>query len=175
MNDDRTPRRSRLRALPRPRPATLIALLALVMATGGTSLASSLISGSSLKNGSVSGKKIAKGAIDSTKLAAGTVSWKSLGAQIIAAPPVTLPVSGTHITPVVGTATCPAGTVGISGGETMSDPSQAFVIQSGQAGLAGSQAGLPGAAPTGWTATAAAAGYSAATMTVYAICIAAGS
>jgi hypothetical protein len=29
-------------------------------------------------------------------------------------------------------------------------------------------------APTGWTATGAAAGYSAATMTVYAVCIAAG-
>jgi trimeric autotransporter adhesin len=159
-------------------------LLALVMATGGTSLASSLISGSSLKNGSVSGSKIAKGAIDASKLkkgavtpdalAAGTISWKSLGAQIVAAPPVALPVSGTHATPISATATCPAGTVAISGGETMSDPSQAFVIQSVQAGLAGAQAGLPGAAPTGWTATGAAAGYSAATMTVYAICITAG-
>jgi hypothetical protein len=184
MNDDRKPRAQRLRRLPLPRLATVIALVALVMAMGGSSLAGSLISGSSLKNGSVSGSKIAKGAISASKLAKGAVtapalgaavvSWKSLGAQIVAAPPVTLPVSSTATTPVTATATCPAGTVGISGGETMSDPAQAYVIQSVQAGLVGAQAGLPGAVPTGWTATGAAGGYSAATMTVYAICINAG-
>jgi trimeric autotransporter adhesin len=174
----------RLRSLPRPRPATAIALVALVMAMGGTSVAGSLISGSTLKNGSVTGKKLAKGTIDGTRLGkgavtgvalgAGAVSWKSLGAQIVAAAPVALPVGSTKAVPVSATATCPAGTVGISGGEVMSDPSQAFVIQSVQAGMNGAQAGLPGSAPTGWSATGAAAGYNAATMTVYAICIAAG-
>jgi hypothetical protein len=186
---------ARLRVLPHPRPATAIALVALVMAMGGTSVAGSLISGSTLKNGSVPGKKLAKstvdatrisnGAIDGSKLAkgavsadsiaAGAISWKSLGAQIVAAAPVTLTVSNTNkIIPVTGTATCPAGTVGISGGETMSDPSQGLLLQSVQSGLAGSQAGLPGAAPTGWSATGGALGYSAVTMTVYAICIPAG-
>jgi hypothetical protein len=154
----------------RPRPATVIALLALVMAMGGTSVAGSLISGATLKNGSVSRNKIAKGAIDSTRLASGAVSWKSLGAQVVAAAPVTLSTTGV---PLTATATCPAGTVAISGGETMSDPDFAFVVQSVQAGLPGAQAGLPGAAPTGWSATGATGGQNTAQMTVYAICISA--
>jgi hypothetical protein len=202
--------------LARPRPATLIALLALFMAMGGTSLAGSVLSGSALKNGSVSRKKIATNAIDSTRLAAnsvtsgklakgavgasklatgavtaaalapgsvagtnlavGAVSWKSLGAQVVAAAPVTLPVpTSPAIIPVSATATCPAGSVAISGGQTVSDTANAFVIQSVQAGLVGAQAGLPGAAPTGWTSVGADAGVNAATMTVYAICISAGS
>jgi hypothetical protein len=179
------PSARRLRNLPRPRPATAIALFALVMAMGGTSVASSLISGSTLKNGSVTGKKLAKGTIDGTRLGkgavtgialgAGAVSWKSLGAQIVAAAPVALPVgNSTKLLPVSATATCPAGTVGIAGGQVMSDPSQAVVSQSVQAGMNGAQAGLPGATPTGWSATGVAIGYNAATMTVYAICIAAG-
>jgi hypothetical protein len=168
-------------ATARPRPATVIALLALVMAMGGTSVAGSLISGTSLKNGSVSRNKIAKNAIDDSrlaakavtadKLAAGAVSWKSLGAQVVAAAPVTLSTTGA---PLSATATCPAGTVAISGGETFSDPAFAFVVQSVQAGLAGAQAGLPGAAPTGWSVTGAAGGQNTAQMTVYAICISAG-
>ena len=57
--------------------------------------------------------------------------------------------------------------VAISGGESLSDLAFAVVIQS-------VQVSLPGAAPTGWTATGATVGNLAATMTVYAICINAG-
>lgn len=207
-----------LRALPFPRPATGMSLLALVMAMGGTSIAGSVLSGSSLTNGSVTRNKIAKNAIDSprlagsavttSKLAAGAVnaarlakaavtaqaiapgaitspalgagavaasnlaptavSWKALGAQLVAAAPVALPVGTTSIVPATGTATCPAGTVAISGGESISNVADAFVIQA-------VQVGSPGGAPTGWTATGATGGSEAATMTVYAVCINAGS
>jgi hypothetical protein len=201
----------------RPSPATIIAVLALVMATGGTSLAGSMISGSTLNNRSVTRQKIATGAIDSTLLAANavtkdkiakgsvssskleagavtqaalakgavtsaalgagavaaanlapaTVSWKSLGAQLVAAPPVTLPGATFTDVPATGTASCPTGTVAISGGESLSDTTNAFVIQS-------FQAGQPGAQPTGWIATGATGGTTASAMTVYAICISAG-
>jgi hypothetical protein len=57
--------------------------------------------------------------------------------------------------------------IAISGGESLSDLAFAFVIQS-------VQVSLPGAAPTGWTATGATVGNLAATMTGYAICINAG-
>ena len=60
MSQDTAPR---TRRLPRPGAATPIALLALVMAMGGTSLAGSAISGSALANGSVSRSKIAAKAI----------------------------------------------------------------------------------------------------------------
>jgi hypothetical protein len=69
-------------------------------------------------------------------------SWKSLGAQVVAATPVTLPVGTTTDVPVTSTAACPSGTVAISGGESISDLTFAYVIQS-------VQAGLPGAPPTG--------------------------
>ena len=84
---------------------------------------------------------------------------------MIAGAPLALPV-GPPYAVATTTASCPAGTVAISGGESFSDPSNSFVVQAFQAGQAGS-------APTGWTATGAtvAAG---ATMTVYAICISAG-
>ncbi len=218
MKDDMASPVSRLRALPRPRPATAIALLALMMAMGGTSIAGSVINGGDLKNGSVTRSKIGSNAIDSTRLAGNAVtagkiakaavssaklakgavnaaalasgsvtskalgagavtasnlapaavSWKSLGAQVVAAPPVVLPVGTTQVIPATAAATCPAGTVAISGGESISDTTNAFVIQS-------VQVGAPGAAPTGWAATGGTAGTLPATMTVYAICIAAGS
>jgi hypothetical protein len=217
VNEDSNSLTNRLRALPRPRAATVIALLALTMAMGGTSLAGSVLSGSALTNGSVGRSKIAANAIDSTRLAAhavttaklakgavdasrlakaavtaaalkpgsvtssalapgavagsnlapSAVSWKSLGAQVVAAAPVTLPVGTTSDVPVTATASCPSGMVAISGGESLSDLAFAFVIQS-------VQVSLPGAAPTGWTATGATVGNLAATMTVYAICINAG-
>jgi len=52
----------RLRGISRPRSSTVIALFALVIAMGGTSLAGSMLSGSALKNGSVSRHKIATSA-----------------------------------------------------------------------------------------------------------------
>ena len=74
MKDDTASPVRRLRALPRPRPATAIALLALVMAMGGTSIAGSVINGSALTNGSVTRHKIATNAIDSTRLAGNAVT-----------------------------------------------------------------------------------------------------
>jgi hypothetical protein len=239
MKDNSTRAASRLHKLAHPRPATIIiALFALVTATGGTSLADSVINGSALKNASVSRSKIAPNSIDSTRLAANsvttpklankavdstklakaavtaasikpgsvtapalrigsvtaaaikpgsvtgpalaagavaaanlapaTVSWKVLGAQVVAAPPVTLPgATATSFVAATATATCPNGTVAISGGESISDVTKAFVIQS-------LQAGAPGAPPTGWVATGASGDVAPQTMTVYAICINAG-
>jgi hypothetical protein len=175
MNDGFETRGRRSHRLPRPHPATVIALFALVMAMGGTSLAGSLISGSNLKNGTVSRNKIAKGAIDSTRLASGAISWKSLGAQVVAGPSVALPVStSSQAIPITSTAACPAGTVAVSGGESISDPVNAFVIESVQAGSAGAAVGQPGAAPSGWTSIGANVGSGVVQMQVYAICIAAG-
>ena len=74
MKDDMASPVSRLRALPRPRPATAIALLALLMAMGGTSIAGSVINGNDLKNGSVTRPKIGSNAIDSTRLAGNAVT-----------------------------------------------------------------------------------------------------
>jgi hypothetical protein len=205
---------ARLRTIRRPHPATLIALLARVMAMGGTSVAASVINGSLLRSGSVSRAKIASGAIDSSRLAANavtpakiakgavtvnklaagsvtasalapgsvsaaaigpgsitgsllatsSVSWSKLGAQFAVSAPVTLPVGTTTVIPATGTAVCPPGFAAISGGESVSDVTNAFVIQS-------AQLGAPGAAPTGWTATGGTGGSAPATMTVYAICI----
>ena len=117
----------------------------------------------------VPGPALGAGAVAGANLAPAAVSWKSLGAQVVAAPPVGLPVGTTTIIPATATASCPTGTVAISGGEVLSDTSNSFVIQSLQAGPAA------GAPPSGWTATAATVGSTAATMTVYAICISAGS
>ena len=166
----------RRHVLARPRPATIIALLALFMAMGGTSLAGSVLSGSALKNGSVSRKKIAANAIDSTRLAANAVTSGKLAKGAVGASklasrcrdrrprsasgarrgnqprcrrgvvevarrsgrrraPVNLPApTSPALTPVSATATCPAGSVAISGGQTVSDTANAFVIQSVQAG-----------------------------------------
>lgn len=176
----------------------MIALLALVMAMGGTSIARSVVNGHDLKNGSVTKAKIAKGAINSSKLAKGAVtakalaagsvtgpalgagavaagnlapgavSWRSLGGQVVAATPVTLPgATSVAYYPATATVSCPSGMVAISGGESFTDTSNAFVIQS-------AQVGVPGTAPTGWSATGAAGGSAAQMMTVYAICIAGG-
>jgi hypothetical protein len=205
---------ARLRTIRRPHPATLIALLALVMATGGTSVAASVINGGLLRSGSVTRTKIASGAIDSSRLAASSVtaakvakgsitanklargsvtstalaagsvsalalgaasvagtqlapnsvSWSKLGGQLIASAPVTLPVGTTTVVPATATAACPPGSAAISGGELVSDTTNAFVIQSVQIGALGG-------VPTGWTATGGTAGSVPATMTVYAICI----
>ena len=220
MKDDTASPVSRLRALPRPRPATAIALLALMMAMGGTSIAGSVINGSDLKNGTVTRHRVRlecdrfhparrqrgdrgqdregggqlrasgegrgerrgtgcrlghlQGArrrwVTASNLAPAAVSWKSLGAQVVAAPPIVLPVGTTQVIPATAAATCPAGTVAISGGESISDTTNAFVNPRFQV-----QVGAPGAAPTGWAATGGTAGTLPATMTVYAICIAAGS
>jgi hypothetical protein len=121
-----------------------------------------------LAPGSVTGPALAPGAVSGSNLAPAAVSWKSLGAQVVAAAPVTLPVGTTTVVPATATASCPSGTVAISGGESISDTTYAFVIQAVQGGPAG-------AAPTGWTATGATSGLTAASMTVYAICISAGS
>jgi hypothetical protein len=198
----------------RPQPATLIALLALVMATGGTSVAANVINGGLLRNGSVTRAKIAANAIDSSRLAAnavtsakiakgaigakklaigavtasalapgavsagaiapasitgtqlglGAVSWSRLGAQVVASAPVALPVGTTALVPATGQALCPTGLVAISGGESLTDTTNSFVIQSAQINVGA-------AAPSGWSATGATGGATASSMTVYAICI----
>jgi hypothetical protein len=218
MSEDAAHRASRRRRLPRLHPATVIALLALVMASGGTSLAGSVLNGGDLKNGTVSRKKIAsnaidasriaanavgtaklaKGSVNSSKLAKGAVtagalapgsvtgpalgpgsvagtnlapaavSWKSIGGQFISTAPVPLPAATqTTFSAATATATCPSGTVPISGGAQVSDTINAYVIHS-------FPAGPPGAAPTGWTVSAGTGGAVAASMTLYVICIAAG-
>ena len=130
-------------------------------------LAAGAVTKASLATGSVTADALAAGSVAGGNLAPSAVSWKSLGAQVIAAAPVTLPVGTTTDIPATATASCPAGTVAISGGESISDTTNGFVIQALQGGPAG-------AAPTGWIATGATSGATAATMTVYAICISAG-
>ena len=61
------------------------------------------------------------GAVAASNLAPAAVSWKSLGAQVVAAPPIVLPVGTTQVIPATAAASCPAGTVAISGGESISD------------------------------------------------------
>ena len=120
-----------------------------------------------LAPGSVTGPALAPGAVAGSNLAETAVSWKALGGQIVAATPIALPVATTDVVPVTATASCPPGTVAISGGKLISDPVFAYVIQS-------LPAALPGGAATGWTATGTTVGSLPATMTVYAICINAG-
>ena len=137
-------------------------------AVGSSKLAKGAVTAAALAAGSVTGKALGAGAVAGSNLAPAAVSWKSIGGQVVAAPPVVLPVGTTALVPATATATCPTGTVAISGGESISDTTNAFVLQA-------LQVGAPGAAPTGWTATGATGGSLPATMTVFAICIAAGS
>jgi 3D (Asp-Asp-Asp) domain-containing protein len=130
-------------------------------------LATGSVTGSALAAGSVTSSALAAGSVTGTSLAPSAVSWKSLGAQVVAAAPVVLPVGTTSFVPATATASCPSGTVAISGGATVSDTTYGFVVQA-------FQGGPPGAAPTGWTATGATGGATASTMTVYVICISAG-
>lgn len=63
----------RLKEIKRPRLATIVAGLALMIALGGTATAAGLINGSKLKNKSVAGKKLKNKTITKNKLAPKTI------------------------------------------------------------------------------------------------------
>jgi hypothetical protein len=117
-----------------------------------------------LAAGSVTSAALASGSVTGPALASGAVSWKTLGAQVVSSAATTIPVNQFATV----TAACPSGSVAVSGGESFGDPSTQFVIQSGPSSASG--------APTGWSATGGNPSTTAAgTMTVFAVCISAGS
>lgn len=56
------------------RPATILAVLALFVAIGGTATAAGLINGSKIKQGTVTGKQIKNGTITKTKITTATIA-----------------------------------------------------------------------------------------------------
>lgn len=66
--------RSAKRRIPRPSPATAIALLALFVALGGPAEAARLINGKSIKKGTLPGSALKGGSVAGSKLTKGTVN-----------------------------------------------------------------------------------------------------
>lgn len=62
----------------RPSAALVVASLALVMATGGTSVAAKLVDGGDIKNNSVTGKDIKNGSLTASDLRKGVIVHKAL-------------------------------------------------------------------------------------------------
>lgn len=67
----------------RPSPAMVVALLALVVAVGGTAVAATKIGTNQIKNNAVTKKKIKKGAVSTNRLAAKAVTNGKLGPQAV--------------------------------------------------------------------------------------------
>ncbi|MBV9605906.1 MAG: hypothetical protein JO027_12385 [Solirubrobacterales bacterium] len=167
----------------RPSAAMVVALVALIVASGGTAVAASqLVSGDSLikknslsgnrlRNRSVAGSKIKLGSLGTVPRAAHAATADSattaVNATSAASAPIakltyvtttfTVPGDGTATT---GTAPCPAGTDVTGGGGSIDDTVNGFFLGSFPAGK------------TGWSVLyeEETGGASSATGTVYAIC-----
>jgi hypothetical protein len=134
----------------RPSPALIVAIVALIVALGGTSYAalylpSNVVGTSQLKKGAVTTRKIKNGAVTGNKVAANTITGGNIqlstlgtvpsatsatsattangldGVQIVAGPTVS-----TSSTQGQGTAACPSGMQAI-GGDAVLDSSNTYV------------------------------------------------
>jgi len=145
-------------------PATLIALVALVVALTGSAYASGLISGKQIRNGTVTGAKLANHTITGSKLANGTISAGNLSAIVRGGLNYFNPVGASQsvnpgITAVVE-AHCPSFAIPISGGYSIPGATNTTTVQVDDLEQVGN----------GWMAQVYNSGGSPITVTVDAIC-----
>jgi hypothetical protein len=96
-------------------PATIISVLALIVALTGTAGAITLINGSQIKNGTITGVKLRNATITGTKIANHTIPQVKLVRPLLrtyASGPYTIP-AGVHVIQAAG---CPRFWTPVSGG-----------------------------------------------------------
>jgi hypothetical protein len=169
---------------PRPSPGLVIAVVALIVALGGSAVASSLINGKRIKNGTISASKLTKAARAQLKGsvgppgpagpagargltgAAGPPGPTGITAVTVRTASVVVPNGSTGGT----VAHCNAGERALGGGAFFPETSGGTDIFE-TAPAVGSSEAVAGQTPDGWKAEARnGSGASDVTLTVYAVC-----
>ncbi len=152
----------------RPSPAMIVALIALIVALGGTAYAAKKIGSRQLKKNAVTTKKIKDGAVTAAKIATGAIASTNVDITALNQPVPTIDpgdVGG-------ATASCPAGKKAIAGGG-LSDPSINGVFIEDSRPVTGTTTGATqGGTFTGWRVIwANTAPQLPANPTVYVVCL----
>ena len=146
-------------------PATLIAIVALIVALTGSAYASGLISGKQIRNGTITGTKLANHTITGTKLANHTIALSNLSQLVLdglnyytlASQSGTV---GGGTTSVVE-AHCPSYAIPVSGGYSMPGADNTVTVQVDNLDVPGN----------GWMAQVKNTGVNSIGVTVQAICV----